>query len=96
MSAVQCGAVQTRTLLFPMEPALATAASAARRFAGLCDIAPTCTATHSRLLLLLPYRAVYGNGRGAVSLLMIPLAASLMCTYQCISANARMLYAFSR
>ncbi len=49
-----------------------------------------------RPLVLLPYRSVYGKGNGAVPLLMIPLAASLMCTYQCISANARMLYAFSR
>lgn len=42
------------------------------------------------------HRRAYGNGRGGLALLTIPLAAALMCAQQCVAANARMLFAFSR
>ncbi|GLC34287.1 hypothetical protein PLESTM_000178500 [Pleodorina starrii] len=42
------------------------------------------------------HKAAYGNGRGGLALLTIPMVAALMCTHQCIAANARMLFAFSR
>ncbi|KAG2499759.1 hypothetical protein HYH03_002056 [Edaphochlamys debaryana] len=42
------------------------------------------------------HKEAYGNGRGGLALLSIPLVASALCVYQCLSANARMLFAFSR
>ncbi|GFR51415.1 hypothetical protein Agub_g13703 [Astrephomene gubernaculifera] len=38
----------------------------------------------------------YHDGRGGLALLTVPMISALMCTYQCVSANARMLFAFSR
>ncbi|PNW81245.1 hypothetical protein CHLRE_07g348040v5 [Chlamydomonas reinhardtii] len=42
------------------------------------------------------HKAAYGDGRGGLALLSIPTLAALMCTYESIGANARMLFAFSR
>ncbi|PNH00017.1 Amino-acid permease BAT1, partial [Tetrabaena socialis] len=41
------------------------------------------------------HKAAFGDGRGALPMLSIPLVAALMCVYQSVANNARMLYAFA-
>ncbi|KAG2429915.1 hypothetical protein HXX76_010695 [Chlamydomonas incerta] len=94
----------------PRGMVLATAATALGGFAYMLVL--NAVTTDSRALLALEnesrgqhpvaqlfwnvHKEAYGDGRGGLALLSIPTLAALMCTYESIAANARMLFAFSR